>query len=113
MGVARPEIMERLASLMPVGPGDLGIHHGARRAARRYPLSADVELVDPEGGTGVVINVSSGGLRIALDRSLPVGELCVIRVRPSDREYVEHARVVWRHEYPDGWVLGLAFVDAH
>lgn len=83
----------------------------ARRASVRFPVHAEVELVEPAGVSGIVINVSGGGLRVALDRALSVGEHCVLRVRPADGgETLEHVRVVWCRALADGAVLGVEFV---
>lgn len=86
----------------------------ARRAAQRWPVHAEVESIVPPGPSGIVLNVSGGGLRVALDQPLPVGEVCVLRVRHEPgSETVEHARVVWARQLPDGCVVGLEFVAAH
>lgn len=103
--------MERISAILPPGHGDLAVHRGARRASQRWPWHADVELVEPAGGTGTTLNASAGGLRIAVDRELPVGEHVVAKVKTAHRETVEHMRVVWARELPDGWLCGLAFVD--
>jgi len=83
----------------------------ARRASVRFPVHAEVEVVEPAGASGITINVSGGGLRIALDRTVAVGEHCVLRVRTADgAEALEHVRVVWARELSDGAVLGVEFV---
>jgi len=106
--------MDRIASVVPVGGDDLAVHHGARRASRRFPLHADVELLEPRPATGVSLNVSAGGLRVALDQSVAIGELCVLRVRTAaDRETIEYARVVWMRELVDGFLVGLQFALPH
>ena len=103
--------MERIASLLPTGGGDLDTHHGARRAARRYPLNADVEVIEPRASSGIAINASAGGMRLALEEPLAVGELCVLRVSTTSREMIEHVRVVWTKEQPDGCLVGVEFVS--
>lgn len=106
--------MERIASMMPVGDRDDATHRGARRAARRWALHADIELIDPIQARGIALNASVGGMRVAVDRPVPEGTLCVLRVNTSPgRGSVEHARVVWARQQPDGWLLGLEFVDPH
>lgn len=106
-------VEDRLASILPKGGADVALHRGARRHARRWALDAEIELVSPGQGAGLAINASVGGLRVALDRGVPIDEVCTLRVRTSpDHETVEHARVVWSKAQPDGYVLGLAFVES-
>jgi len=103
--------MDSLSTLLPTGHGDPDVHHGARRRSQRLPLHADFVVTEPVAATGVVINASAGGLRVAVDRELEVGELLSGRVVVSaGHESMEHARVVWARELPDGWLLGLEFV---
>jgi len=105
--------VDRLASILPKGGADIALHRGARRHARRWALDAEIELLSPGHGSGLAINASVGGLRIALDRGVPIDEVCTLRVRTApDHETVEHARVVWSQAQPDGYVLGLAFVES-
>ena len=82
-----------------------------RRATQRFPLNADVEILEPWSAHGVVINASEGGLRIAVDSELPVGTLCVLEVQLEDSTTVEVARVAWVKAHPDGFLVGLSFVD--
>jgi hypothetical protein len=84
--------------------------HPARRVAHRYPLHADVEVLEPWNAHGVVINASDGGLRIALDRELPVGLMCVVEIALEEGKTVEMVRVAWSRELPDGYLVGVAFV---
>lgn len=84
--------------------------HPGRRAADRYPLHADVEVLEPWNAHGVVINASDGGLRVALDRELPPGAVCVIEIAVEEGKTVEMVRVAWSRELPDGYLAGLAFV---
>ena len=104
--------MERIATMLPEGGVDLDVHRGARRASQRHPLHADVELLDPVRAQGVAINASAGGMRVAIDQPLGVDTLCVVRVVTSaGREVLEKARVIWTRQLPDGWLVGLSFVD--
>ncbi|HEX2670582.1 MAG TPA: PilZ domain-containing protein [Polyangiaceae bacterium] len=84
--------------------------HPARRAADRFPLHADVEVLEPWNAHGVVINASDGGLRVAVDRELPVGAECVLEIALDEGKTVEMARVAWARELPDGYLVGFAFV---
>jgi PilZ domain len=84
--------------------------HPGRRVDERYPLNADVEVLEPWNAHGVVINASGGGLRVALDRELPVGLVCVVEVAVDEGKTVEMVRVAWSRELPDGYLVGLAFV---
>lgn len=104
--------MERMAAMLPMGGEDTEVHRGARRESQRYPLHADVELLEPLSASGVVINASAGGMRLALDGPLVAGALCIVRiVTAPGREVVEKARVIWSRELPDGWLVGLQFVQ--
>ena len=82
-----------------------------RRAARRYPLNADIEILEPVKAHGVVINASDGGLRVAVDEGLPVDSVCVVEIQTDEGKTVELTRVVWIREHPDGYLVGLTFVD--
>jgi len=105
--------VDRLSTILPKGGADVALHRGARRRARRWSLDAEVELVSPGHGSGLAINASVGGLRVALDRGVPHGERCTLVVRTAPgHETVEHARVVWSKSQPDGYILGLAFIEA-
>lgn len=82
-----------------------------RRTSQRFPLNADVEILEPLSAHGVVINASEGGLRIAVDTELPTGTLCVLEVQLEDTTTVEVARVAWVKAHPDGFLVGLSFVN--
>jgi len=102
--------MDPIHTLVPVG-SDLDVHRGARRASRRVSLDAEVVMLEPRRGYGFAINVSAGGIRIALDELVEIGEECELLLRTApDREWIERARVVWSRELPDGYVYGLEFV---
>ena len=81
-----------------------------RRSASRYPLNADVEILDPFNAHGVVINASEGGLRVAVDVELPLDAVCVVEVQLADGKTVELARVAWVRAHPDGFLVGLSFM---
>jgi hypothetical protein len=82
-----------------------------RRSARRYPLNADVEVLEPFNAHGVVINASQGGLRVAIDVELPIDTVCVVEVQLEEGKTVELARVAWVKAHPDGYLIGLSFVS--
>lgn len=86
-----------------------------RRAARRHPLEASVQVVQPAAGAGVTINASRGGLRIAIDLPLSVGTLCVLVVRePGVPEQLVRARVAWSRVLDDdGCIAGLERLGLH
>jgi hypothetical protein len=81
-----------------------------RRSASRYPLNADIEILDPFNAHGVVINASEGGLRVAVDVELPLDAVCVVEVQLADGKTVELARVAWVRAHPDGFLVGLSFM---
>jgi hypothetical protein len=82
-----------------------------RRNASRYPLNADVEILEPFNAHGVVINASQGGLRVAVDLELPLDAVCVVEVQLDEGKTVELARVAWVKQHPDGYLIGLSFVN--
>jgi hypothetical protein len=84
-----------------------------RRGSGRRPLHAEVEVLDPVG-SGVTINVSEGGLRIAVDCTLVAGQVCLLRVHePGVHRDLCRARVVWARELRDGCVAGLQILGLH
>lgn len=95
---------------MPVGSSMGHVDDPGRRASQRYPLHADVEVLDPLHAHGVVINASEGGLRIAVDTALPLGAVCVLEVKSGEGDTVEMARVAWVRELRDGFLVGMSFV---
>lgn len=85
-----------------------------RRATRRMPLHADVDVIEPRTGVGVTINVSDGGLRIAVDCTLQVDDVCMLVIRePAKPVRLERARVVWAQQLRDGCVAGLTVTGLH
>jgi hypothetical protein len=87
------------------------LNSSGRRGARRYPLNADVEVLEPFNAHGVVINASQGGLRVAIDLELPLDAVCVVEVQLEEGKTVELARVAWVKAHPDGYLVGLSFVN--
>ncbi|MBW2455245.1 MAG: PilZ domain-containing protein [Deltaproteobacteria bacterium] len=83
-----------------------------RRNARRRPMNATVEVLEPAGGTGVTINASAGGLRVAVDCLLRPGDMCVLTVNDEKRPKVERARVIWTQDVRDGCIAGLQLLTA-
>lgn len=79
-----------------------------RRASPRVPMDADVEVLAPTPANGIVLNASTGGLRVALDSALYVEDYCHLRITTDDeRGEVARARVRWVKAVLDGWVVGL------
>ena len=68
-------------------------------------------MLEPFNAHGVVINASDGGLRIAVDRELPRDVVCVIEIQLDEGKTVEMARVAWIRKHPDGYLVGLSFVE--
>ena len=103
------------ATIAPVGvqmgKGLSQTDSSGRRNALRYPLNADVEILEPFNAHGVVINASQGGLRVAVDIELPLDAVCVVEVQLDEGKTVELARVAWVKAHPDGYLIGLSFVN--
>ncbi len=84
----------------------------ARRKSQRACSHADVEFLEPVHAEGFALNISEGGLRVAVYEEIPAEAECVVRVSLDDgREVERRARVVWSKKAADGWVLGLEFRD--
>jgi len=84
-----------------------------RRSSRRLPANAAVEILDPRPGTGATLNISTGGLRVAIDCELCPGDVCLLSIDDPTRPAVERARVVWAHPLPDGCIAGLQLLTLH
>jgi hypothetical protein len=109
-----PKSPERATIAGRVRMGKLGVsaaQGSGRRATDRYPLNADVEILEPFNAHGVVINASEGGLRVAVNVELPLDAICVVEVQLDEGKTVELARVAWVRAHPDGFLVGLHFVQ--
>ena len=89
-----------------------------RRGSRRHALNAEVAVVEPRPGTGVAINRSETGLRVAVDCELRPGEMCFVRIAYQSDESAVVARFVqakvrWARHAGGGWICGLELVDAN
>lgn len=91
---------------------DVAHHHGARRRYRRRPLNADVAVMLPFQAEATAINISNGGIRIAVYSALAKNGLYLLRLWFTPNRYDEMwARAVWMLEQPDGWIVGLEFLE--
>ena len=85
-----------------------------RRAARRRPLNAVVEVMTPRRGKGVTINHSEGGLRVAVDCDLHLDEEIMLHVDELGQPpRLMRCRVAWVRELTDGWIAGLQQLGLH
>jgi hypothetical protein len=85
-----------------------------RRGSRRRPLEASVTVVHPASGTGVTINASEGGFRVAVDLPLRAEAICVLVVRvPGAPDQLVRARVAWSRVLDDGCIAGLQQLGLH
>ena len=91
-----------------------------RRTYKRKTLWANKLMrATLEGSDGQVedvylylVDVSDGGMRINLDRSLEQGSEITLRFKLGTRSFSAHLRPVWQRCLPgDTWVVGLAFRD--
>jgi hypothetical protein len=105
--------MTHLSSNPPVSSIRHVVYDRYRRQARRLPLNAVVEVLEPSGGKGVALNASAGGLRVAVDCLLRAGDLCLLIVEDKGRPAVERARVIWSQDVRDGCIAGLQLLTIH
>jgi PilZ domain len=106
-------IMALTSESPAAAPTLLGLSRQRRQSARR-PYHATVEVVQPAEGQGVTLNVSDGGLRMAVDVDLPQGEVCLFYIRePGGEPELQRARVAWSREVSDGWIVGLQILGLH
>ena len=105
--------MTRLFSNPPISSIRQVVYDRHRRQARRLSSHAPVEVLEPAGGTGVTINASTGGLRVAVDCLLRPGDLCLLIVDDAARPSGERARVIWSQDVRDGCLAGLQLLTLH
>jgi hypothetical protein len=97
---------------VPLETCDEEFREDARRRSQRACSDADVIFLEPVQAEGVALNISEGGLRVAVYDEIPADAACRVRVMGDEGKQVERrARVVWSKKAADGWVLGLEFRD--
>lgn len=97
---------------VPLDASEEEFREDARRRSQRACSDADVVFLEPVKAEGVALNISEGGLRVAVYEEIPADADCLVEVRREDGEHAERrARVVWSKKVADGWVLGLEFRD--
>lgn len=102
------ENVERVSSIPPISSTRPGVAGRQRRASRRIAYNGTVEVLQPVAGAGVTINISEGGLRLAVDCALCEGEGCLLRITPPVGEpHDVRAVVAWSRKVRDGWIVGL------
>ena len=73
-------------------------------------MIADVEVLEPISANGIIINTSEGGLRIAVDKELHEGMVCVLSIQKDDEQRIEVGRVAWSRQCTDGFLVGLSLM---
>ncbi len=67
-------------------------------------------MLKPFEVRGFALNISEGGIRVAMDLPLPEDKPCVVQISPPEGgSYERHAQVVWSRQLKDGWLMGLRF----
>ncbi|MBI2893978.1 MAG: PilZ domain-containing protein [Deltaproteobacteria bacterium] len=89
----------------------------ARRGSARRPVNVQVLFDGKTSGEAWALNLSSGGMRLVCEEELAVGDALCIRIEPGDDEcssgLIGHGRVVWVKGCPDGFVIGIEFIEPH
>jgi hypothetical protein len=102
------KVLAFLAVPRDKGPMGADDHRLGRRGELRQELHAEVELLEPRPGRGMVLNASDGGLRIAMDEGLSPGTWCVLRLTFDDgAKVVLRGRIAWASRRIDGCLLGV------
>lgn len=93
---------------------------GASSASRRQfirhtvgvPLT--VRRVDGAGAARArqSVNVSEGGLSFVSEDEIPVGTIVDVRISEVDPPFEAQARVAWAMPDPEGWCIGVQFLEA-
>ena len=105
--------MPEVSTFPPPASSKRRCYAAARGLSRRWPLNAQVKFFGQHKATGVTLNASDGGLRVAVDRQLTTGDVCTMQIMYDvDRPEVRRGEVVWTHELRDGCIAGFKFVDA-
>ncbi|MBM4376841.1 MAG: hypothetical protein FJ095_17300 [Deltaproteobacteria bacterium] len=105
-------MMHRVANILPPSTRS-GELTPQRRTTRRVSSTDLIEMLTPRLAVGICLNVSEGGLRVAVDAALHPGEACRIRRHVATGPAIENYLVVWSREVSDGWIAGLARDDVH
>jgi PilZ domain len=92
---------------------------GLRRATElrreiRREVSERVTLKGRDSSLdGWSLNVSRGGVRVIVEREVPLGELFDVTIGVADASpLARQGRVVWFQEEADGFIVGIAFVGS-
>lgn len=88
---------------------DRSLSHRQRRSRRKWErtaIDAWVEVFSPVAATGVALNISAGGVLVALSRPLLREQICVIALEGQP----EMARVAWCRRMDTGCFAGLEFL---
>jgi len=81
-----------------------------RRMAPREWMEAPLDVLGPHPGSGSVLDISSTGLRAAMNRHLHVGQRCLLRIfSKRNGEAFRWVRVVWSERTANGCLVGMQF----
>jgi hypothetical protein len=104
--------VQRQAPTLPRGLFGDDAPGQTRRRFLRSAFHADVELSGPGEANGTALDVSSGGLRVALDGEVEVGQCFRVVLRtPEDQVTRTFVQVVWCGVSGYDYVAGLKYMD--
>ena len=90
-----------------------GSNEQERRRTERWPSDAQLEILSPLEVEATALDVSTGGMQIALDGWLSTGTLVDLRITTrSGRTRLKRARVIWARRVGDECVAGLSLVGS-
>lgn len=102
--------MTRRRSLTPpTGQPTPGLPPTRRGGARRETAERVRFLQDDRELAGWALNTSRGGLRAIVEDAIELGETFQITVGDDERRRA--GKIVWIQEEPDGFIVGVSFLD--
>lgn len=91
------------------------VSHERRRSVRRKIITGvDYTILSTPQGTGIVKNISEGGLGLLIDKYLPLGTILKLKYysqKGGEEVLIETVgKVCWCRQSEQGYLLGVQFI---